>query len=112
MSAALDTLGAEIRAARGARTMREVCAAADISLGYLCDIEYGRRACQIHAPRASLPAARCGAAGPATGRKTARGEIVAARRKKIAGGLQSLTSGRIKGVTDGAGSAAKGHPPC
>lgn len=44
MSAALDTLGAEIRAARGARTMREVCAAVDISLGYLCDIEYGRRA--------------------------------------------------------------------
>lgn len=44
MSAALDTLGAEIRAYRGAESLRGVAERVGVSPSYLCDIENGRRA--------------------------------------------------------------------
>lgn len=44
MSAALDTLGAEIRAARGAESLRSVAGRVGIAPSYLSDIEHGRRA--------------------------------------------------------------------
>lgn len=44
MSAALDTLGAEIRAYRGEESLRSVAERVGVSPSYLCDIENGRRA--------------------------------------------------------------------
>ena len=44
MSAALDTLGAEIRAYRGAESLRSVAERVGITPSYLYDIENGRRA--------------------------------------------------------------------
>ncbi len=44
MSAALDTLGAEIRAYRGEESLRSVAERVGITPSYLCDIENGRRA--------------------------------------------------------------------